>query len=581
MRTRLSLALLVAGAFAVIAAARLPGVRVTDRIVPSYDTDTYPTHDEKYGRGGYRAVASTNEMWAIPAQRRAPGMLVYVTNNGTTYRLGTDLSTFSPVAIGGTSTVSSVFGRSGDVVAVAGDYTALLVSTSFTPTNYTPSAANVQAHLMAIDLGLASAGGGSTNTVIDVEGSPVSDPNLKAAGGDVQFGAAGSDITGTIKTNAVGASKMVLSDNFLWSGDHTFSDGLTSIDALYLDAPTLGTNIILFSDETGFVAGIGPFPDELLGWGPDDVPTHISIGSGLLLSGGVLSSTVEGGSATNATALSVNGTYGSAFNINGSTPTPDPDYIAAEAKVSGTNVILQVPVGELARLNTNNTFTAPVTFQDDVTFESALTVAEVQTPLLLVSNLTASRIAVIGADGYLTNGTIAESAILTEAEATAAYQPLDTQLTELGGISASTGATIYRHANGWTNLGAGSAGQVLRTSGGVPAWSNPASQSALAAHSAVTNFVADLSISLSEYRLLDETNAVNFLHATNVAASRGATFLITATGGDRALTLPSSWLRAVGFPASVTNGGAVVLSIYGYGADNTNVIASAQPFYRP
>lgn len=56
-------------------------VRVTGLLAPSDDTDTYPSHDSKWGRGGYREVADIAERDAIPSDRQRVGMLVYVADS--------------------------------------------------------------------------------------------------------------------------------------------------------------------------------------------------------------------------------------------------------------------------------------------------------------------------------------------------------------------------------------------------------------------------------------------------------------------------------------------------------------------
>lgn len=60
------------------------------------------------------------------------------------------------------NTVDTVFGRSGAVVAVAGDYDDTEVSSPAGATNYTPTASTVRGHLAGIDTALASAGGGGS-----------------------------------------------------------------------------------------------------------------------------------------------------------------------------------------------------------------------------------------------------------------------------------------------------------------------------------------------------------------------------------------------------------------------------------
>ena len=79
----------------------MTGIVVTDSIVTTSPADTYPTHDALYGKGGQRTVADTTARDAIPALRRAEGMLVYCQSNGTTYILASDLVTWSAFTTGG------------------------------------------------------------------------------------------------------------------------------------------------------------------------------------------------------------------------------------------------------------------------------------------------------------------------------------------------------------------------------------------------------------------------------------------------------------------------------------------------
>lgn len=66
------------------------GVPISGFLSPTDTVDTYAITKEEYHQGGYRSVANITEMNSIPAARRKPGMLVYVVENGKTYRLGTD-----------------------------------------------------------------------------------------------------------------------------------------------------------------------------------------------------------------------------------------------------------------------------------------------------------------------------------------------------------------------------------------------------------------------------------------------------------------------------------------------------------
>lgn len=58
--------------------ADLKGTNVYSPIVPGTDSDTYPTHYAKYGKGGYVSVDTIEERNAIPIERKEGGMLCLV-----------------------------------------------------------------------------------------------------------------------------------------------------------------------------------------------------------------------------------------------------------------------------------------------------------------------------------------------------------------------------------------------------------------------------------------------------------------------------------------------------------------------
>lgn len=66
----------------------LKGTVVAACIVPGATEDTYCTHHEQYGAGGYRTVSDKSARNAIPRQRRVVGMLVNVLNDNV-YKLTT------------------------------------------------------------------------------------------------------------------------------------------------------------------------------------------------------------------------------------------------------------------------------------------------------------------------------------------------------------------------------------------------------------------------------------------------------------------------------------------------------------
>lgn len=78
----------------------IKGTNVAAPVVPFDDADVYPTHEDQYGLGGYRAVADNTARDAISAERRTAGMLVYSIAATTTYQLGSDLTTWTPYTPG-------------------------------------------------------------------------------------------------------------------------------------------------------------------------------------------------------------------------------------------------------------------------------------------------------------------------------------------------------------------------------------------------------------------------------------------------------------------------------------------------
>ena len=59
----------------------IKGLIVAATIVPTSSADTFPTHDEAYGKGGYRSVEKKQDLYSIPIERKKDGMLVFVTDD--------------------------------------------------------------------------------------------------------------------------------------------------------------------------------------------------------------------------------------------------------------------------------------------------------------------------------------------------------------------------------------------------------------------------------------------------------------------------------------------------------------------
>lgn len=79
-----------------------------------------------------------------------------------------------------------------------------------------------------------------------------------------------------------------------------------------------------------------------------------------------------------------------------------------------------------------------------------------------------------GTDFYSISG--ADAQFYSKAQTDAAFQPLDADLTALAAIGGVQGDIIYRNASSWVRLGAGTAGQFLKTNGASanPEWATVA-----------------------------------------------------------------------------------------------------------
>lgn len=85
--------------------SNIAGTNLAAPIAPFTTEDTYPTHYAEYGKGGWHSVATISDRDAIPVQRRETGMVVFVQEDNTPYRLTAegnwvnliDLSKFSNV----------------------------------------------------------------------------------------------------------------------------------------------------------------------------------------------------------------------------------------------------------------------------------------------------------------------------------------------------------------------------------------------------------------------------------------------------------------------------------------------------
>jgi hypothetical protein len=62
--------------------SQLLGTNIIAPIVPGSTDDTFPTHIDLYGKGGYRAVSGINDLYDIPEERTSQGMMVQTYGDG-------------------------------------------------------------------------------------------------------------------------------------------------------------------------------------------------------------------------------------------------------------------------------------------------------------------------------------------------------------------------------------------------------------------------------------------------------------------------------------------------------------------
>lgn len=81
------------------------GTLVAASILPFDSEDTYATHEDTYGKGGWRSVVDLTERDSIPQERRKIGMAVYVQENDQIYILkgGTGNSNWKILPTSGSS----------------------------------------------------------------------------------------------------------------------------------------------------------------------------------------------------------------------------------------------------------------------------------------------------------------------------------------------------------------------------------------------------------------------------------------------------------------------------------------------
>lgn len=166
----------------------IPGVQVPSKIVPSDSLDTYATHQDTYGKGGWRSVADVTERDAITSQRRTEGMAVAVISDGKIYQLvgGVENIHWQELVTGGSTPDLSAYALQSSLVAVSGALQSEIVALSGRPVAdwfYTDSvtlSANIVSLIpsvtgFATHTELANVSGALQSEIVALSARPVAD----------------------------------------------------------------------------------------------------------------------------------------------------------------------------------------------------------------------------------------------------------------------------------------------------------------------------------------------------------------------------------------------------------------------
>lgn len=106
-------------------------------------------------------------------------------------------------------------------------------------------------------------------------------------------------------------------------------------------------------------------------------------------------------------------------------------------------------------------------------------------------------------------------------------------------------------------------------------------QTTLSAHNNATNYVVDPTISHKQF-INPTLNQVRILHATNITEGSETVFLIdSGTNATLTITLVANQFKCNTNTITISSNQTVALSFYGFGSNNTNVLATLpQSVYR-
>ena len=136
----------------------IPGTILAAMISPGDTVATFATHEDLYGKGGLIALASLSSLSAIPAPRQKVGMLFYVDETSSYYRL---------TSVGFPLTGFTLFARSSSLTNIDNPYigTDLKALSANWQNAYTNLISNSTAYLTSVDLTFLQSPSANWNSV--------------------------------------------------------------------------------------------------------------------------------------------------------------------------------------------------------------------------------------------------------------------------------------------------------------------------------------------------------------------------------------------------------------------------------
>jgi hypothetical protein len=249
-----------------LASAAANGDTVDGVVIATGDRVLYKDQSDPIENGIYVTAASGAPTRAtdMAAASSAASATVFVQEGSTnadgqytcTDDVGSDVVGTDGLTLtqSGAGAVGSVFGRTGTVLAVAGDYDDTEVSAPASATNYTPSASTVRGHLAGIDTALASlgvsvwteiAGAKYTATPTDTNTLAMSDTSDLVVGKPIYFTIGGTDYYAIVSVIVANTSIDIVGEPLSGSVTALYV-GLSSQLVLYAVPTILG----LYGDAT-------------------------------------------------------------------------------------------------------------------------------------------------------------------------------------------------------------------------------------------------------------------------------------------------------------------------------------------